>query len=382
VIRHLVTLLAGALGIAACSHAPGRDAADPRPPVAVQTATLAVADVAEAFETGGVIAARTTATLTSRVLAPVAAVRVVAGDRVRAGQVLVVLDSRDLAARAESARAAARGATQRTAAAKADARAYDAALTLARTTRNRIQSLHARGSATTQELDEASAALDAAEARAAAAAARLDETAAGVAGAEADSDAATTTESYTRIAAPFDGIVTETMVEAGNMAAPGTPLVRLEDARALRLDIRVDESRVGTVAVGDEIAVSLESGREGAAGAMRGTVAEVARAVDSDARAFIVKIALPPAAGLRSGMFGRARMTGRPRRVLTVPAEAIVRRGQIATVFVVDKGVARLRLVDVAGREVLAGLSSGETVVLGPPVDLVDGRRVTAGAGS
>ncbi len=106
---------------------------------------------------------------------------------------------------------------------------------------------------------------------------------------------------------------------------------------------------------------------------------EVSRAVDADARAFLVKIALPDALGLRSGEFGKARFGGTPRRALTIPSSAIVRRGQLTSVFVVDKGVARVRLVNLSESEVLAGLTESEVVILSPPAGVTDGRRVSVG---
>jgi nitrous oxidase accessory protein NosD len=78
-------------------------------------------------------------------------------------------------------------------------------------------------------------------------------------------------------------------------------------------------------------------------------------------------------------MFGRARFAGTPKRALTVPAGAVVRRGQVTSVFVIDQGVARLRMVSVRDTEVLAGLADGETVIVDPPPVLVDGRRVAQG---
>jgi hypothetical protein len=64
---------------------------------------------------------------------------------------------------------------------------------------------------------------------------------------------------------------------------------------------------------------------------------------------------------------------------LTVPSEALVHRGQVTSVFVVDQEVARVRLVNVSGTEVLAGLSEGDVVIVAPPPGLSDGRRVTVG---
>ena len=170
-------------------------------------------------------------------------------------------------------------------------------------------------------------------------------------------------------------MVTGKMVEPGNMASPGMPLLRLEDIREFRLEVRVDESRIGQIRNGDSVPVFLGTRTISIAG----TVVEVSRAVDADARAFLVKIALPDVTGLRSGEFGKARFGGTPRRALTIPSSAIVRRGQLTSVFVVDEGVATMRLVNVNESEVLAGLTESEVVILSPPAGVTDGRRVNVG---
>ena len=344
-------------------------------PIAVTVAPVAMTTVANAIDSGGVVQARTTATITARILAPVREVRVSPGDRVRAGQTLIVLDGDDLAAGARAARAAALAAEQGSNAAAAELQAAQAGLVLARASHDRVAGLQARRSATAQELDEAIATLRSAEARAAGASARASQAASAVESARAAGDQAARTYAFTTIAAPFDGMVSEKMIEPGNMASPGTPLLRLEDTREFRLEIRMDESRITQVRNGDSVPVFLGSETTSIAG----QVVEVSRAVDAGARAFLVKIALPDAPGLRSGQFGKARFTGTSRRALTIPPTAIVRRGQLTSVFVVENGVAAVRLVNVDGSEVLAGLSESEVVILAPPVGVADGRRVVAG---
>ncbi len=362
-----------------CSRGTTMVPAEVADPIAVTVATVGVADVAGTFEAGGVVEARTTATLMARILAPVSDVRVSPGDRIRSGQVLIVLDGRDLAAQARRARAEGIAADQNVIAAESERQAADDALALTRATHARIAGLHAKRSATAQELDDVTGVLRAAEARIAGALARQRAAAAGVEGAKAASDAADTTESFSRIVAPFDGVVTEKMVEPGNMAAPGTPLMRVEDARGFRLDVRVDESRIGQIAPGATVPVALDAGADGSARMVSGTVTEVGRAVDADTRAFLVKISLPAESGLRSGMFGRAHFNTRTRRALTVPASALVHRGQMTSVFVVEKDIARVRLVNVSGTEVLAGLSDGDVVIIAAPPTVSDGRRVRSG---
>ena len=359
-----------------CS-APRADAApaDGGEPIAVTIARVTMADVTSAIDSGGTVQARTTATISARILAPVRDVLVSPGDQVRKGQTLIVLDGSDLAAGARAARSAALAAEQGTKAADADLQAADAGLALARVSHDRIAGLHARRSATAQELDDATATLRSAEARVSGASARALQAASALESARAASDQASTIESFTTIAAPFNGMVTGKMVDPGNLAAPGMPLLRLEDTRGFRLEVRVDESHISQIRNGDRVPVFLGTSTT----SIEGTVVEVSRAVDAEARTFLVKIALPDAPDLRSGEFGRARFAGTTRRALTIPSSAIVSRGQLTSVFVVDRGVARVRLVNLNESEVLAGLTESEAVIVSPPAELADGRRVIMG---
>ena len=376
IVAGVAAALSTSVALTGCSPRPATAApVDAAEPIAVAVAPVAIADVVSTIDSGGVVQARTTATIAARVMAPVREVRVSSGDRVRAGQTLVVLDGDDLAADARAARFAALAAEQGSKAAAAELQSAEAGLALARVSQDRVARLQAVRAATTQELDDATATLRSAEARIAGASARILQAASAVESARALSDRASTTEAFTRIAAPFDGMVTEKMVEPGNIASPGMPLLRLEDTREFRLEVRVDESRLGQVRPGERVPVFLDS----QPASVDGTLTEVSRAVEADARAFLVKIALPEVAGLRSGEFGKARFRGAPRRALTLPPSAVVRRGQLTSVFVVENDVARVRLVNLRESEVLAGLAESDVVVLAPPAGLTDGTRVSSG---
>ena len=182
---------------------------------------------------------------------------------------------------------------------------------------------------------------------------------------------------YTRIAAPFAGVVTAKSVEQGNLAAPGAPLLTIEKEGSYRLEASVDESKLPLVKAGQSVDVELESlDRRTAA-----HVSEIVPAVDSASRSYTVKIDLPSMANLRSGMFGRAWFPMDARKVVTVPASAVVERGQLQSVFVIEDGFAHNRLVTVGKRqqdnvEVLSGLSEGEKVVSAIAAGLVDGAHV------
>ena len=358
------------------------------PAIEVRVARAARADAGGQVEVGGTVRARTTATVASRLLAPVRDVLVAPGDRVRAGQVLVRLDDRDLAAQARQAQSGVAAAEEGAAASRSDIAAARATLTLARATHTRMAALNARKSATAHELDEATAALAAAESRLASAESRVREAEASTNRARAGRDAAGTIAGFATVTAPFAGLVTEKLVEPGNLATPGLPLIRIEDTSAFRLDVLVDESRLPALANGATIPVRFDRlGSDPAPVTVEGTVVELARAVDAGARSVLVKIALPADARMQSGTFARARFPAPSRPAITVPATAVVRQGQVASVFVVDRDVARLRLVRLGTLpdtpdgvvEVLAGVAEGELIVAAPPATLADGRRVRSG---
>lgn len=355
-------------------------------PIAITVAPVATHDTAERLEAGGVVAAREAASISSRIVATVSGVRVKAGDRVRAGDVLIALDARDVEAQTGQTRATAVAADRALARARTEQTAAEAEHRLAAAWQKRIAALHARNSATDQERDEADARLAAAAARLAGAQAGIEGAEAHLAAARASAGAATAAASYTSLRAPFDGLVTERLSDPGNLAAPGVPLLRIESDGARQVVVRVDEARAGYVRPGDRATVLIDAldPHVTEATAIEGVVAEVARAIGADQRAFTVKVNVPPTVIARSGTFARVVFRGAPRRALVVPAHAVRRQGQVSSVYVVQDGVARLRLIQTgasssAGVEVLAGVDPGESVVTSPLPGLVDGARVVVG---
>jgi RND family efflux transporter MFP subunit len=340
--------------------------------------------VPRTFEAGGVVRAATTATLSSRITAPVLSMRVAAGDRVRAGQVLVVFDGRELEANRARAAADAMALERAQAAAAADHAAAEAELKLARTSRARIATLHEHDAATAQQLDESNARLGVAEARVRAAEAHTAASAASLEGARQAEAAARAAASYATLTAPFDGLITERLADPGALAAPGLALLRIDDTRRFRLEVVVDESRLPTIAPGARVTVILDDndGDDGAPATLAGVVSEISRVLDAGSHSFTVKIDLPSGAAVRSGMFGRARFEAGSEERLTIAQSAIVARGQLSTVYVVSTdNRAHMRVLDVGAREadwveVLAGVSAGERVILSPAA-LSDGTPVT-----
>jgi len=361
---------------AACNSTPGHKA-DERAVASVVNAAAEVTDLASSIEAGGVVRSRVTALIASRVMAPIVEVRVRAGDRVRRGEVLVTLDARDLHANDARAQAATLSATESVRASEADVRAAESAVHLARLTHDRVAVLQAKRSATNDELDQAVAALATAEAQHAAAQARLAAATAGREAAKAAADAAAVTTTYATLTAPFDGIVTERSAEPGSMAAPGSSLLTLEDPTTYRLEVRLDDTRAAQIAPGGHATVKLDDRDP----SMSGQIAEIAR-IDPASHTFLVKIDLPAGLAVRSGQFGRATFAGPSRRALTIPASALIRRGQLTFVFLLGSDqrthLQPVSIGTVAGDrvEVLAGVRQTDRVVTSPQASLADGTAV------
>ena len=363
--------------LTSCGSEPARRAAQSQtPPVAVQTAVIATQDWPTSYEATGTVRARTTATISSKVMGYVQQVNAQVGDHVRQGQALITLDARDLDVslrRAEAGRAEVESAIPElenaTAAAKAN-------LDLAQTTFQRMQELAAKKSISNQELDEASARLKAAQANYEMMRSRRAQVSSKTAVVEQEIRAAGIMRDYARLAAPFSGVVITRTVEPGNLATPGSPLLTIEQDGLYRLEASVDESKLANVRVGQAVEAVLEADRK-----LSARVSEIVPSVDAASRTYIVKLDLPAAPQLRTGMFGRAIFPVGIQKVVAVPLAALMERGQLQSVFVVEDGVAHTRLVTTGRRikdavEVLSGLNAGEKVVLPLPVGLQDGARV------
>jgi RND family efflux transporter MFP subunit len=182
---------------------------------------------------------------------------------------------------------------------------------------------------------------------------------------------------YTRILAPFDGIVTVKRADVGDLATPGKPLLDLEDPATLRLEADVPEALIDKIRLDQQLKVNIPN----VSGAVQGTVTEVAPIADPASRTFRVKLDLPPTPGLRSGLFGRVAVPVAEVEAIRVPAGAVVVRGQMEIVFVVADRRAQLRLVKTGKQvgaevEIVAGLSPGEQMVVEGAARLQDGQPV------
>jgi multidrug efflux pump subunit AcrA (membrane-fusion protein) len=388
----LFSLSALVFGTAACAKQ--QEAAET--PVVVknaQTEVVKPASVDDFYEAVGTVRAKTTTTLSSKVIGSVISMRVREGDRVRAGQLLAEIDSRDARVQTDKAQAGLREAQTSVDEVEKNIRAAESAKVAAEANRNlaaatfkRYQALLERKSVSQQEFDEVQARYKVAEAEVERAErmlqsmqARRNQVTARIDQAKADVAGAQVYAGYSRITAPINGIVTMKQADVGTLAAPGAPLLTIEDSNSFRLEAAVEESRIRDVRLNQPVTVLIDAlgGEE-----LSGRVVEIVPSTDPASRSYTVRIELPARPLLRSGLFGRARFTAGERKVMTIPQKAIVQRGQLTGVYVIDSsGIARLRLITIgkaAGEriEVLSGLSDGDRVVTDAGSGVSDGSKV------
>jgi RND family efflux transporter MFP subunit len=326
--------VAALTALAACHGKKETAATESLPPVAVRAVVVEKKSRPASEEVVGTVRAKLHAAIEAKVSARIEALLVAPGQTVKAGDLIAQLDAREIQAKLDQAFAVHEQTTRDLA---------------------RARDLMEKKITTQAEFDSVQA-----RERVAAGSVREMETMLG----------------YTKVAAPFDGIVTRKLADVGDLAAPGKHVVEMEDPRALRFEADVPEALIGNVKPGAKLPVRIS------AAPVEGTVVEMAPVADATSRTFLVKLDLPPAENMRSGQFGRVLVPTGESDTIRVPAAALVVRGQIETVFVADKQHAQLRIVRTGKRtdgevELLSGITPGESIIPEGADRLRDGQPIT-----
>jgi RND family efflux transporter MFP subunit len=289
------------------------------------------------------------ATLIARIDGRIGSLAVKTGDRVAAGALLLTIADTPTGPRLHEAESSRRSAAVR--------------LELAEQTLARYLKLQASEAVTPLEFDRVAG--EAEQARA------------GLRAAEAAVEQARTMAGYARLTAPFAARIARTEVEVGATVLPGTPLLVLDRSGGWQVRLACPEALAGQISLGTALTVEVPALQR----TFPATVSEVEPAADPASRSFQIKASLPDDPQLAAGLFARAAHAAATADTLMVPAAAVVTRGQLTGVYVVEDGRLHWRLVKtgraIDGRvEVLAGISSGEQVVINGVERAVSGARV------
>jgi len=347
---------------------PGPDRVVPEPAAAYPDAETAVAVVetrTEWYDAVGTVVPQAQARIEPRVPAQVTEVLVNAGDAVTKGKVLVRLDDRQLTAKLEQARQSLKSAVAQREQAGQAVNAAQAAFAETESAYDRVKKFYEAKAAAEQELEQAHSRFLQAKAALQRAGEGLSGASAGIRLAEEMVQEAEIGLDYTRIVSPADGEILRRLVDPGDMAMPGKPLLLLQTAGGLQLEASVREGLIGKVRPGETRKVALTALDK----TVDAVIDEIVPYADPMTRSFLVKAGLPPVTGIYPGMYGKLLIPYMDVEVILIPGRAVRRVGQLQLVLVkVDDRWKRryIQTGSVYGDrvEVLSGLAGGETVML------------------
>ena len=342
---YLTLILAAALAaLTGC----GTDAAKEAPPPLVRTVTVGDAAAAEGGYTG-TVRGRYETRLAFQVGGQILSRNVNVGAHVRAGDVLMVIDARDVQQQANATSASAQAARSR----------YE----LARTERARYEQLYAAQAISEAMLDQYRT-----NERAAEAAYRQ---------AVAQDTASHNALGYTNLVAGADGVISNITAEEGQIIAAGQTVMTLTQEGEREIEIAVPESRLAEISVGMSAAVVLWAN----SAAYTGTLRELSPVPDAATRTYTARIALTDApADLPLGMTARVRLGTSVQDGATIPLSALYQTSDTAQVYVVEDDAVHLVPVTVTAFRtndaLVAGLPQGARIVTAGVHQLHEGEKV------
>jgi RND family efflux transporter MFP subunit len=376
---HWLVLLSLTLASCGGDIAPGNTAPGAGPTVKAPLAEAHVGRTPLLYEAVATINARTTSTISAKLMGAVQAVHVREGQTVQKGDLLLSIDPRTVTAQLDQAKAALNGARRAEASAVSARDAAAAADEYAAATYRRYKQLLQDNSVSRAEFEEIESRSRQAKAGLAQAEAMVEAARSQVRQAEAALQQASLARKDAQVHAPYEGRVVGRMVDEGDLASPGTPLLTLEQEGVFCADLVLPERHIQSVSVGMQVQVQVP-----ALGNLEavGEVGRIVSAADPRSRSFEVKVAMPDGLDLKSGMFARVFLPIGGTGTLLVPQSAIVNEGQLTGVYVVGPDrVARFRLVRTGkahtdGVEIISGLQEGQRYVTDVPATLKDGMTV------
>jgi len=316
-------------------------------------------------------------------------IRVDVGDRVKEGETLAVLEIPELTAELAGADAAVRRSHEEIRRAQGNLARAESAHTAAHSGYARLkQAAEARaGLVAQQEIDDSQAKDLEAEAQVSSAKAELSAAEQQLQVAEANQRQYNALSNYSRITAPFAGVITNRFADTGALIQAGTSsstqamsVVRLAETSKLRLVLPIPESVAAQIHLGDGVKVLVQALNQ----EFEGKVSRFADSLDRQTRTMETEIDFDNRAGrLMPGMYAEARISLREKQnALTVPLEAVTRNGEDATVLavntknIIEERHVKLGLEDSAGVEVLSGLTDQDRVIIGSRSQFRSGQRI------
>lgn len=340
----LVLLFTSGLLLGSCSGDNHESDSNQDAPIVVKV-TVAGNKVSNTIQASGQIESKETAMISTRIMGFLTSIQVKAGDKVQKGQLLATISNADIMAKRAQAQAM---IAETEAAVKDGQKDYE-----------RYEALYKQQSASTKEFENVTLQYNSIKAKAEAARQMKN---------EADAMLA-----YTNLVAPFSGVIVQTMMDEGNMANPGMPIVVMEQSGVFEVTASVTESDIDNVKEGVEAEILIKSSGR----IIKGKVREVSPSSQFNGGQYQIKVSIPDAEkkGLYSGMYANVAIQGKGSALSTdgitlVPATALIHRDQLVGLYTIsDSNTAILRWVRLGKThgeqvEILSGLSANEKFIL------------------
>lgn len=329
----------------------------------VQVETVSKKPVESFYITSATVKAKTNSIVASMLTGKVTSIAVQEGDYVKKGQLLLTIDARDLSQKASGASAGIRAAQMAASSAAQNAQ-------MANRTYQRYKNLYDEKVITKQEFDQYTTQKNVA-------ALEYQRAQAGVQQAQAGLGEVKVFQSYARVTAPVSGIVTQRTIDLGSTAIQGQPMLTIEakDKGGLKSEIvaNIDESYLDKVKTGEEVSLEV-NGKT-----YKRKITKVVKYIDPTTRTFKAKVDI---SGLTGGQFAKINIPVSKKDAITVPKYAVVQKGELTGVYVVDAdNIISYRIVRIGKSygdrvEVLSGLSDGDKIIISNLDKVTDGAKI------
>ncbi|CCK82251.1 efflux RND transporter periplasmic adaptor subunit [Desulfobacula toluolica] len=326
-------------------------------------ATVEKQDVTRIYEAVGTIRPLTESMIESQVSAQVIKVLHVPGTAVKKGELLIQLDARRLTAQLKQAQEGLNVAKNQLKQAQKSMDEAKAGLDQTMAAYNRTQKLFKSAIVTSQKLEIDKSAFLQAKARLEKSQEAEKSAKASIRNAEEIVKEGRIALGYSQIIAPAAGVVAKRMIDPGDIAVPGKPLLIIQTSGALRLEANVREGLISRVIIGNEYRILIKTiGKT-----VQSRVEEIVPYADPATRTFLVKATLPETPGIYPGMFGRLLIPVEKKQTLLIPQKAVIQVGQLELVYVKNNDTWQSVYIKTGKKlgdkiEVLAGLTGNETI--------------------
>ena len=344
----LVGLLATSFLLSGCGD---KETIPPKPPL-VKVQRVSLSNAAQEENYSGVVRGRYETNLSFQVGGKIISRDVQTGSLVRAGEVLMTLDPKDIVEQSRSA--------------EAQVASTRAQLQLAKSNLDRYTALFKEDAIAAVVLDQYKTQFDAAQAA-------YDD-------AVAQAQQSRNTLDYTTLTANAEGVISAVNAEVGQVVAAGQTVLTLVQTNELEVVVDIPENKISNVQIGQRVSIDFWATRDIAGGIVR----EISPMADSASRTFTVKISIPDVRNIQLGMTANVLMTSATStNAIILPLSAIYQTDDAAQVWLVEGGKVSTKKVEVTAFDdnnvQVRGLKAGDTVVVAGVNKLRDGQEVRTG---